>query len=277
MKSIVFLSMVTTLILDFQNSNAQVLVGPVAGTQIGVTSFSDKSYKNFYKQSPFIGYHAGVSLSWRMQKRIYLQTHILYSRKGRVIIGKADETFENSAHYNYLDFPILFTKEFKMRLGKNRYYNIYLGAGPTLSYWLSGGGVLKGSELNENLINPPDYTLKYKVVFRNNPEADTIRLGEMNVANANRLQLGFNVVAGVVFEPARFNRFMFTVRYEMGHSYMSPESDGDFGDGSGLFYKDDMQSRFQSLALSLYYFIDLKTDERNRGKSTIKLDKIKRK
>ena len=101
-------------------------------------------------------------------------------------------------------------------------------------------------------------------------------MGEMNVENPNRVQLGLIFSAGVIFEPTGLNKFMFTVRYELGHSYYSPDSDGEFGLDGVLYYKDDLQVRNQGLALSLFYFIDLKTDQKNRGKSTLKVDKIKK-
>lgn len=244
---------------------------------MGWLSFGDKDAKDVYLRKPFFGYHAGGSVSFKMQKRIFLQASILYTQRGKSLAGSVDPTFTNTAKYQYIDLPLLFTKEVRMRFGraeKGRYYNWYFGVGPIISYWMGGKGHLTSGDLNENFINPPNYDLNYRITFKKNP--DEIALGEMNVSNPNRVQLGLNFSAGLVLEPNKYNKFMITAKYELGHSYFSPDSDGDFGLDGILYYKDDLQVRNQSVSLSLFYFIDLKLEEKNKGKSTIKLDKIKK-
>jgi hypothetical protein len=78
----------------------------------------------------------------------------------------------------------------------------------------------------------------------------------------------------LILEPVGFNKIMLALRYEFGHSYLSPSSDGYFGGYDGdLYYEDELQVRMHTLNLSLLYFIDLKTDQRKKGKSTIKTKK----
>jgi hypothetical protein len=255
-------------------SSAQVLIGPVVGGQLGWINFTEKENRRLYESRPALSMHAGASVSIRMAKRVFLQTSVLYTQKSKTLIGRLDPMFSNKAKLNYIDLPISFTKEVKMRFGRGKYYNLYFGAGPTVSYWLGGRGVLTASDLNENTINPPNYDLPYTITFENNPEE--VPFGKMNVSDANRVQLGLNFTAGVVFEPMRAQKFMFTVRFEAGHSYFAQDTDGNYGLEGTLFYEDDMQSRSQSLGASIYYFIDLKTEERKKGKSTSKV-KIKRK
>jgi hypothetical protein len=254
-------------------SSAQVLIGPVVGGQLSWVTFTEKENRDLYESRPSATFHAGASVSFRMAKRVFLQTSILYNQKSKKLIGRVDPLFSNEAKFNYIDLPISFTKEVKMRFGKGKYYNLYFGAGPTVSYWLGGRGVLNASDLNENTINPPNYDLPYKVTFKENP--GEIPLGTMNVSDPNRFQLGLNFTAGIVFEPMRAQKFMFTLRYEAGHSHFSQDTDGDYGLQGTLFYEDDMQSRTQAAGFSLFYFIDLQTEERNRGKSTSKI-KVKR-
>jgi hypothetical protein len=124
------------------------------------------------------------------------------------------------------------------------------------------------------MINPPNYDLPYHVTFAKAPE--NVEVGEMNVENPNRIQLGLTFSGGVVFEPGKFNKVLVTARYELGHSYFSPDSKGDFGLDGQLYYEDDLQVRNQGVVLSIFYFIDLKLDQKNKGKSTIKLDKVKK-
>jgi len=250
-------------------SLGQILVGPVMGGQMSFITFGDKSNKDLYKVKPYFGFHAGGSISFRVRKDFFLQTSILYSQKGKKMTGKQDQLFKNFATYRYIDVPILFTREVKVRFKGNKFYKVQLGAGPTVSYWLSGKGLLRNSDLNENGINPPSYDLPYHVTFGKPPEE--VVKGEMNVQHPNRVQLGLNFSAGVIFEPTGLNKFMVTARYELGHSYLSPEDKGEFGLAGNLNYSDDLKIRIKTISLSVFYYIDLKTEERKKGKSTVKL------
>ncbi len=268
---------VLTLFIPFlftANLKAQILVGPVAGGQIGWITFNNKSNKDLYKAKPYLGFHAGGAISFRVQKAFFLQTSIMYSQRGKTLVGKVDKSFNITAKYKYIEMPILFTKEFKAKFGKKRFYKWQVGAGPTISYWLGGKGLLNSIDLNENGINPPNYDLPYHITFGKDPE--TVNQGEMNIENPNRIQLGVNFSGGLVFEPTGLNKFMVTVQYQLAHSFLSPDSKGNFGLDGILYYEDDLQVRNQGLAVSIFYFIDLKTEEKNKGKSTIKLDKIRK-
>ena len=249
-------------------SAGQVLVGPVVGGQVCFVNFNDKSNKDLYKAKPFFGFHAGGSLSFRVRKNFFLQTSILYSQKGKIMEGKQDLLFKNVVKYRYIDVPILFTREFKVRFRKNKFYKVQLGAGPNISYWLGGKGLLKNSDLNENGINPPKYDQPYHITFGKDPQ-DVVQ-GEMNVQKPNRIQLGLNFSCGLIFEPTVLNRFMVSARYELGHSFLSPDSKGDFGLAGKLNYQDDLKIRIQGIVLSLFYYLDLKTEDRKKGKSTLK-------
>jgi hypothetical protein len=99
----------------------------------------------------------------------------------------------------------------------------------------------------------------------------------MNVEDPNRWQLGLQVSTGVIFEPWGNRKVMVTGRYILGHSYLSAGSDGSFGLDNILYYQDELSVRNKEIALSLYYFIDLKTEERKKGKTTSKIKPAKRK
>ena len=105
--------------------------------------------------------------------------------------------------------------------------------------------------------------MSYKIKFKS--PSDDQPADEMRVVSANRLQLGLNLLAGMVFEPWSNQRFMFSIRYELGHSYLA-KSDGFFQD---TYFQDPLKSRNQGFRISLAYLIDLKTEERKKGKSTI--------
>jgi hypothetical protein len=88
----------------------------------------------------------------------------------------------------------------------------------------------------------------------------------MSVEDANRLQLGLNLAAGAVFEPFGYQKIMFTIRYELGHSFLSRTSNGVFAD---TYHQDVLSSRNQGFRISLAYLVDLQVKDRKRGKSTI--------
>jgi len=255
---------------------SQILVGPVLGGQMTWVSFDDKASKDLVSSQAVFNFHAGGSIAFRVQKRFFLQTSFLYMQRGKVIEGKsADPMLRNEVNYQYLDMPILYTAEFKGRIGQDKVFKWYFGVGPNVSYWLGGKGVLRNGDLNENVINPPDYSLSYKIVFKKDPEF--IPENEMNVAEPNRLQLGLNFSAGLIVEPFGEQKFMLTSRYMLGHSFFSPTSNGQFGLDGILYYQDDLRVRNQEIVLSLHYFLDLKTEERKKGKSTQKVKTNKRK
>jgi hypothetical protein len=132
---------------------------------------------------------------------------------------------------------------------------------------MGGRGKITSSDLIEQNIDE----LEYKIVFKKT-EAEQ-QNDEMNVADPNRMQLGLNLSAGIVFEPIGNQKYMLTARYELGHSFYSRTSNGTLK--QTIEYEDVMQVRNQGLWISLAYLIDLKTDQRKRGKSTIDLKKNK--
>lgn len=240
---------------------AQILIGPTAGPNFSWTSFDDSDQREIYDVRPVPGFHAGVMVAFRVQKRFFLNTSIIYSTKGKIVKSDIDPMFRNQATYNYIEMPILYTAEFKGTFGGGREYKWYFGAGPNISYWLGGRGKIMSSDLNELSIDE----LPYKVVF--NKELEAVDSEEMGVLDPNRMQLGLNIAAGFVFEPLGYQKFMLLFRYELGHSFMSRTSHGVF---EPVFYEDDMRIRNHGLRISFSYLIDTKVSERKKGKSTIK-------
>jgi hypothetical protein len=258
-----------------RSTNAQILVGPVVGGQINGMVFDDKSNKDLYKLKPMLNFHAGASISFRAlaQKRFFLQTSILYSQKSKLLESNGNENTRNETKYRYIDMPILYTAEFKAKLGREKVYKWYFGVGPTISYWLGGKGVLIHSDLNENIINPPNYDLSYKITFKGD---SLVESDEMNIQEPNRIQLGLNAAVGLIFEPYGQHKIMVAARYAFGQSFLAKSGDGVFGYPGELYYEDELQVRSRELVLSLHYYLDLKTDQRKKGKSTSKVKSSKR-
>src|SRR5690349_18154702 len=243
---------------------AQVYVGPMAGGQISWTKFDDKDFYDSYDIKPVWGYHAGMNVSMKVRNRFFLHTSILYSTKGRKIKGLDDPLLTNKVKYNFVEMPIIYAVDFRGHIGRGKEFKYYLGLGPNISYWLGGTGSIYNSDLDENA----DYAsrdLEYKIAFRQGP--DEVNAHEMNVAEPNRVQLGLNIATGLVLEPQAGRRVLILLRYEVGHSFLSRDSNGTF---VPTYYQDVLQSRNQGLRLSVSYMVDLRTEDRKRGKSTIK-------
>lgn len=257
---------IVILILRSTQGIAQLLVGPTAGINYNWMSFSKTAdQKDMYSIAPVIGYHAGAHVSFRVQKRFFLHTSLIYSTKGMVMKAKLneydteDDVDKISMRLNYLEMPIVYTVYFKGSIsGKSFKYSI--GVGPNISYWLGGKGVLENQDVLEFGYGPMDY----KVDFNTDPFPGED--GKMIVQRANRLQLGLNVATSFMFEPAPQRELVVTIRYELGHSYQSRESKGLFRPTS--YYEQPLNLRNQGIRISLAYMIDLQIEKRKKGKST---------
>lgn len=252
-------------------SEAQILVGPTLGGQFNRYVFDDKELKDLYNLKGDFNFNGGLSLAFRANKNFFLHTSFLYTQKSKNLTGILDQSLSNRATLKYIDVPILYTAEFTSKLGKDKVFKWYLGIGPTISYWLGGKGLLLSGDLNENIINPPNYDLPYKIVFNR----DSARTNEMNVKSPNRIQLGLNLSVGLILEPMKGHRVLTNLRYGFGQSFLSRDGKGEFGYPGILYYTDELKVRNQELVLSLHYFIDLQTDQRKKGKSTSKVRKGK--
>ena len=249
-------------------AKAQVYVGPVAGGQLSWTKFDNRDFYNTYGIKPVWGWHAGASFSMKVRNRFFLHSSLLYSTKGRTVEGKDDPLLKNKVRYNFIEAPIIYAVDFKGRMGKGKEFKFYIGVGPNVSYWLGGKGKLYNSDLAENN-EFVSQNLEYSIVFRKDlPE---VQNDEMNVAEPNRIQLGLNLASGMVLEPRPDRKLLIMLRYELGHSFLSRTSNGTF---VPTYYQDVLQSRNKGFRLSVSYQIDLRVEDRKRGKSTIKQKKL---
>ena len=250
-------------------SEAQVYAGPIAGGQLSWTKFDNEDYYDSYAVKPVWGYHAGANISMKVRNRFFLHTSFLYSVKGRRIEGKQDILLSNKVRYNFIEIPVIYAVDFRGKLGGGKEFKYYFGVGPNISYWLGGRGRLYNSDLEENA----DYAsrdLEYRIAFHG--DAADASASEMNVTEPNRVQLGLNVASGVVLEPQPNQRILVLLRYELGHSFLSRTSGGTF---HPTYYQDVLQSRNKGIRLSVSYMFDLKTEERKKGKSTIRKNRMK--
>lgn len=246
--------------------SGQVLVGPTAGLHLQTVSFGDKDNKTDYARNPTLGYQVGGTVAFQVRKRFFLQTSLLYSYKGKSIEGKQDLLLKNVSRYHYIDVPMLYTMEFKSTAGRSKVYKWYLGIGPSVNYWLAGKGKISNSELDENGISEQRYSVSFK--------GDELSAGvdEMTIESPNRFQFGISLAGGIIFEPYQFNRVMINLRIEADQSYLA-KTDGIY---QGILYQDELQLRNYLFVLSGSYLLDLRLNDRKKGKSTIKSKKKKR-
>lgn len=248
------------LTVTLLTSHAQILVGPVAGPQVAWLRYEEEEVRDYYSVSPLLRYHVGGMVSFRVHNRFFLNTSVLYSRKGKSLSAEEDKTFRLKSTSSFIDVPVLYTAEFKARLKGNKSFKYYLGLGPDIAFWLGGRGTLTTTDIIEQGFSEIDYKIKFKKPLENTSS------NEMTMLEPNRVQLGINIVAGVAFEPLGFNKILVTLRYSGGHSYI--------GRSNGIIpiatdYADITQARNKVVSLSFAYLIDLKVDQRKKGKSTI--------
>ena len=242
---------------------AQVYVGPIAGGQLSWTRFDNKDYYDSYTVKPVWGFHGGLNVSLKVRNRFFLHTSFLYSTKGRKVEGKSDPLLQNKVRYNFFEIPVIYAVDFKGQVG-GKQFKYYFGLGPNISYWLGGKGKLYNSDLDESA----DYAsrdLAYEIVFRKPPEE--AEADQMNVMDPNRVQLGLNIASGIVFEPQPNQRILVLLRYELGHTFLSRTSNGIF---LPTYYEDVLQARNKGLRLSASYLVDLRVEDRKRGKTTMR-------
>ncbi len=169
--TIIFL--VLTTFSGVKMASGQVVwLGVKAGGQITQSRIDDIHFRDTVKTIPSFGFNFGAALLFKIKDRYFLHTEYIYSLKSKINKGKVDPNLLDKITYRYLEVPILFTMQFKVRLGKEKNFKWYAGAGPNISYLLSGSGVIKSGELIENNMS----SLSYKIKFGNRPDRDHTNL-----------------------------------------------------------------------------------------------------
>lgn len=235
-------------------------MGPAAGAQMSWVRLSEEDDRNLYHSRPVYGYHAGVSVAFRVRERFFLHTSLLYSRKGKIIEGKQDRLLRNEVRHNYIELPFVYMMDFRGKLGSGRQFKYAFGVGPNVSYWIGGRGTLANTELSETGIGEK----QYRIVF--GKDLNTVGDHEMGVMDPNRIQLGLNFAANLTIEPQPNQKVLLRVRYHLGHSFFARTPHGEF---TGTYYGDVLRAQDRSITLSAIFLLDLELEKRRKGKSTI--------
>jgi hypothetical protein len=238
--------------------------GVKGGLQYSWTRLDDPTQQGVVRSHPIPGFNVGLVAAFEVKKRYFLHTELLYSTKGKNVLGITDASLQNRVIYRYIDLPMLYNIQFKKTLNSAtlKQFKWYIGAGPIFSYWLGGSGTVNNSELEENGLPAIDYKLKF------GSRGDDLReINTVYVSDANRLQVGFNLGGGILLEPVSGRKIMVDVRLEIGHSWLGKKNSTDYV--LPATYKDNLQSSNMGLRLSCAYLFEknLAKKVRNLGKT----------
>jgi hypothetical protein len=256
-KSKVILVVIASFIFCIK-TYSQILVGPVAGANYSWVSYSKINQSGNYKSSGVFGYHIGAQGTFKVRNRFFLHSSILYSTKGKDVNSK-DSDYHVTATYSFIDVPLIYAIDFMGSTKGGKQFKYFLGVGPNVSYWLGGSGKFSNVETIETIYTP---TINYSIAFKKN--IDELPYNKMNVGTPNRIQLGLVFETGIQFEPQPRQRIKFSLRYELGHSNLSKDSDGQL---PGILGTDELQANNQGFRFSVAYLYDTKISDRKKGKS----------
>ena len=221
---------------------SQTFFGFKAGANATNVSFADEDYKKFYDTKYKLGYTAGAVFLIENKEKYGLYTEFLYSVKGKSVdSNNANNYVTNIATYQYLDFPVMFRVKFKQPK-----FGWFLQLGPEISYWLSGKGTFKVYEQDRDVYTDYDYTVNF-----GEPQTTSDYL---NVEEANRLQLGLALGAGMIWDLKNGNYISLDLRYTFGHTYM-----GGFESASipNISLTDNLEHTNNVASVSVVYFFDI--------------------
>jgi hypothetical protein len=247
-----------------KTENTTIDYGVKGGFQYSWVRMDDPAQQAIVTNKPVPGFNVGFVLSFKVKKRFYLHSELLYSTKGKRVVGITDPTLEDNVTYRYLELPLLYNAQFTRTLNSERFkqFKYYIGAGPLFSYWLGGSGTINNSLISELGLPPINYNLKFGKRGDDLKEVNTVY-----VSDANRLQIGFNIGAGIMLEPNNGKKIMLDARFEFGQSWLGKATSTNYVLPAN--YNDNLKSSNMGLRLSVMYLFEANIDKktRNMGKS----------
>jgi hypothetical protein len=251
--------------LSYLQAEAQIIqYGFKGGLHYSWISMDDPAQQKTVSNSPVIGYNIGVAVAFKVRKRYFLHTELLYSTKGKNVSGITDPSLTDHVTYRYIDMPMLYTIQFKRNLNSAtlKQFKWYIGAGPILSYWLGGSGTVNNTELAELGLPAINYNLKFGTRGESRNEINTVY-----VSDANRIQVGFNFGGGIMLEPLSGKKIVLDARLEIGQSWLGKANSTDYV--LPATYKDNLKSTNMGLRFSLMYLFEsnLAKKVKNKGKT----------
>lgn len=233
----------------------QLRVGPTVGAQLSRPHYDNTDFYNGFTPKRSLGFKAGGVVDVKASDYFALHTELVYSRVSKHIDGLDGYTV-NREQYNYLSMPLLLRGS--LPLGE---LEVYVNAGPSVSYWLGGHTFLRHTELIEREI----FELDHRIGFHGET-SEEYGGGMIYVSQPNRIQLSLDMGTGMMI-PMGGRYLMVDLRYSWGHTNMA-KPDTEYID---LFlYDDNLSFANHSFSVSLAYQIELDLVKLTRkGKTTV--------
>lgn len=263
-------------LIVFCGTQAQAQIawtGLKAGYNLSWLRYDKPAFRDQHRVTPVSGYHAGLASTFKMKDRYFLHTELIFSTKGRIVEGPG--LLHDHTVYHHIDLPIMYNIHFngRLKLRGVRYFKWYTGIGPNLSYWLGGHGTIRHSEVTEferEFVN-------YQIKFAPREEEHLSDANYVYFENPNRIQLGVNFGGGVILEPRPRHKFIIDLRFELGHSWLTPPG-GSKDVVVPASWKEDLRARHLGGRASMIYMLEYSLDRKagRKGQSTKKREIKKR-
>lgn len=257
------------MLLIYGVTFSQYWIGPKVGYHYTLHDYQDDRYLDNYTSAKDHNFEAGLVVTYTANDRYAVHGELYYEQISNRVRNKANFQVDSRTNYNYLSAPILL----RISMG-HAPVHWYLNAGPKVSFWLSGNGVLEYADDeagNEQGIVREDY----KVVF--NRSKAGLDEGPYFIYEANRIQYSLTAGGGFYLDLANGGRLMVDFRYNWGHSNMGFNEDvnvkngtlninGDFAPENGYFENYEFSNT--TLSFSLAYMFEYNTQLKRKGGST---------
>lgn len=271
---------ITVLIISFlmlsvvtssYSQRQKFTVGVKAGATISYISFGDKDDNDAFTTSWKPGIFGAGIMNFPLKKNFSLQTEAGFSQRGRKIKFNED-TWQNSATYNFIDGSMLLRKSYPLQWTKNVRGSWFFNVGPKISYWLNGKGevstIVTLIDENGNTSTAKGGSYDYKVKFSEAPESpDAPDFNAMYLSDINRWLFGLDIGVGVDAPTTVLQRFVFEVRFTSGHTFY-----GNRGSAFNrtLGFTDNLRANEKIISFSIDYTLNKELHESQKGKSTNK-------
>lgn len=245
------------LLISLSGSAQHIRTGFKFGTQMSRPYYEDDNFYQEYTPKHRLGFNVGGVVNWKASDYFALHVELLYNRINKYLIG-TDGYSVNKDQFNYLTAPVLLRASAPVGQAE-----VYLNAGPSISYWLGGRGFVRHTELVELEV----YELDHRIAFNDEPN-DDYASGTAYITEANRIQLGLDIGAGVMI-PMNGQYLMVDVRYHWGHTNMA-EPEAKYLPGL-LYYNDDLSFAHHSFSASVAYLFEfdlIKLTRKGKSKTT---------
>nr|WKN36883.1 outer membrane beta-barrel protein [Tunicatimonas sp. TK19036] len=256
-----YIPLICAFVLMLSPSQGQILTGPLVGGQATMVRYSTLYEGVDFSQNLSPNYLGGWSYTYAVNEALAFHSELVFSQKGKIQHYNSSSTrvIEHTTRFQFLDAPVLLriTRPFYQKKA-----TWFVNAGPQLSYWLGGRGILKtytffGSQETEDQ--------EYKIRFSGSKTADEVIVA----TDANRVQFGLAVGGGISLPVNRQgHQIMVNVRYVMGTTQLTGNESFAVGTTD---IEEYLGYRHNALQLSTAYVFPINIMGIRRGKSTHKV------